>query len=87
MKKTRNVTIAALAAVTWLCAGCDFGSMNGATNRQAVAQKYNAEVWNLPDKKYAFIARKPDGSVWYVETYGTGETLISAETQLFTATK
>lgn len=64
---------------------CDSGSSNSAINRQAVVNKYSTEVWNLPEKKFCFVARREDGSVWYVETYGGMENLISAETQLFPA--
>jgi hypothetical protein len=54
---------------------------------RAKAERKPKRVARRSNKKYAFIARKTDGSVWYVETYGVGETLISAETQLFNATK
>lgn len=83
--KRGTATAVAVACSAWFCAGCDSGSYNGAKNRQAVVTKYSTEVWNLPSEKFRFVARKPDGSVWYVETMGTGEQLISAETQLFPA--
>lgn len=87
LMKRGTATAVAVACSAWLCAGCDSGSFNSAKNRQAVVQKYSTEVWNLPGEKYRFIARKPDGSVWYVETLSTSQNLISAETELFSATK
>lgn len=88
MKKYINIKMAtalAVASIGLFCAGCDYGCMNGAKNRQAVVTKYSTEVWNLPGQKYKFIARKPDGSVWYVETMGGSENPVSDETQLFPA--
>lgn len=83
MKKLITIGCIVLLGVT----GCDSGPYNGARNRQAVVDKYSVDVWNLPQEKFKFMARKPDGSVWYVETLGTGDNLISDETIVFGPTE
>ncbi len=74
-----------LAAIG-LFAGCGRG-FNETLCRESVCSNLKTlEVWTLPRSDYKFIARKPDGSIVYVETLGL-TTNISAMTVVFGPTK
>jgi uncharacterized protein YcfL len=88
MKINKYITSITLAITALIFVGCNSGAYNRSANRQAVIDEYSHEVWNVDGEKYEFIARKEDGSVWFVETNGaTTDKLITAETLIFPPTK
>jgi hypothetical protein len=69
------------AAVSLFCAGCGDG-YNAAKCRQAVVEKYGAEVQALPNNKYHLLARSTNGAIWYVECMGS-EAKPTTEAMMF----
>ncbi|CAB4159819.1 hypothetical protein UFOVP726_47 [uncultured Caudovirales phage] len=66
----RSVRPLALLLACLLFAGCGDG-YNATKVRGAVAADHpGAEITNVPDSRFKFLVRKPDGSVLYVEYMG-----------------
>lgn len=42
----------------------------------------NAEVIAVPKRHYNFLARQPDGSLWYLETMNQTDCKVSAKAKL-----
>ena len=67
----RGVRALALLLTCLLFAGCGDG-FNATKVRGAVAADHpGAEITTIPDSRFKFLVRKPDGSVLYVEYMGS----------------
>lgn len=71
------MAMAALAAVT-LFSGCS-ESPSRADKRAAVVAKYGTEIADIPSPITEYIARKPDGSIWYVRPTEEGGKVVLQE--------
>lgn len=78
------VVIAATTLGTLI--GC--GGMSAVRCQQTVVEELKGwEVVKCPSHNYMFVARDPEGNIWWVETMNTQDTKITAKVLILPAAK
>ncbi len=76
----RLISIAALAT---LLTGCGDAYSTMACRQTVIDDLKTNEVKEVPGRYFRYIARTPDGAIWYVECLDASDTRITTKTPIF----